>query len=527
MQQGEKNLKRIGGTDLRKVIAIITRHRLSAFIAGFFTTLLTQSSSATTVILVGLASAQMMTLGQSLGMILGADLGTTLAVGLFAVKFYYVAPFLIAVGYFASLSRKSERMSGYGNLVLALGFIFFGMQMMAEAVTPLRSLPQFEKMLHSSLVNPWYGLLAGTLITAVIHSSAATLAIVITLGEIYSAGGGFVPGAKEFFPIVLGANLGTCVTAFISTIRADLEGTRVAWAHFLFKLAGTIILFPVTWFLGKFDPFLGGSAAIQIAALHTSFNLFISILFLPFLQSFEWLILKLVNPKSKSQARYQVSYLHENVLGLPVLALSQAVKEIARMSEVVSKMVEESRMLINRFDQRCKSAIITSDDEVDFLHESIVTFLTRMGREELDPDQSSKLYQLMMITTDLEHVGDIISKSIVMLAEKIELSPLPLSIEGRQEIIEFFGNTASNFQEALAAFVISDLELAQKVYERKRDNGVLYNELFERHMDRLYKRKPESLQTTSIHVDLLEEIRRINHFTFRIAAHILKIHNPE
>lgn len=215
------------------------------------------------------------------------------------------------------------------------------------------------------------------------------------------------------------------------------------------------------------------------------------------------------------------------MLGLPVLALSQAVKEIARMSEVVSKMVEESRMLINRFDQRCKSAIITSDDEVDFLHENIVTFLTRMGRGELDPDQSSKLYQLLMITTDLEHVGDIISKSIVMLAEKIELSPLPLSIEGRQEIIEFFGNTASNFQEALAAFVISDIELAQEVYERKRGSGVLYNELFERHMDRLYKRKPESLQTTSIHVDLLEEIRRINHFTFRIAAHILKIHNPE
>ncbi|NLP03571.1 MAG: Na/Pi cotransporter family protein [Fibrobacter sp.] len=525
MQQGEKNLKMIGGKDLRRVISAITRHRISAYIAGFVTTLLTQSSSATTVMLVGLASAQLMTLSQSLGMILGSGLGTTLTVQLFAFKFYYIAPFLIATGYFASLSRKSDRLSGYGKLVLAMGFIFFGMQMMAEAVTPLRNLPLFERMLYSSLTNPWYGLLAGTLITAVIQSSAATLAIVIALGELYNAGNGFIPGLREFLPLVLGANLGTCITAFLSALRADLEGTRVAWAHFIFKLTGTAVVFPFTGLLVHLDSFAGSSAAVQIAFLHTSFNIFISILFLPFLNTFEKAILKLVNPGRKSPTRYSVSFLHENVIGLPVLALSQAVKEIARMSESVSSMVEESRELINCFDLRRKNRIVMSDDEVDFLHESIVAFLTRMGREELDPEQSTRAYQFVMITTDLEHVGDIISKSIVNLAEKIEMSPLPLSKEGRQEILEFYGSTSSAFQEALAAFVMNDLELARKVFSQKKKTDELFDQLLERHMNRLYKKKPESLQTTSIHVDLLEEIRRINHFTFRIAAHTLRIHH--
>ncbi len=525
MQQGEKNLKMIGGKDLRRVISVITRHRLSAYFAGFVTTLLTQSSTATTVMLVGLASAQLMTLGQSLGMILGSDLGTTLTVQLFVFKFYYIAPLLIAAGYFASLSRKSERLSGYGKLVLAMGFVFFGMKMMAEAVTPLRSMPFFERILFFSLTNPWYGLLAGVIITVAIQSSAATLAILIAFGELYNAGNGFVPGVREFLPLVLGVNLGTCLTAFVSAFRADLEGMRVAWAHFIFKLTGIAIVFPFTGLLVHLDSCIGSSAAVQVAFLHTSFNLFISVLFLPFLNIFEKVILKLVKPGSKSPSRFSVSYLHENVIGLPVLALSQAVKEIARMSEVVSGMVEQSRELINCFDRRRKSRIVMSDDEVDFLHESIVTFLTRMGREELDPEQSTRAYQLVMITTDLEHIGDIISKNIVNLAEKIEMSPLPLSKEGRQEILEFFGATGSAFQEALAAFTMNDLELARKVYERKKETGAIFDQLLERHMNRLYKRKPESLQTTSIHVDLLEEIRRINHFTFRIAAHTLQIHH--
>ncbi|HLV31647.1 MAG TPA: Na/Pi symporter, partial [Chitinispirillaceae bacterium] len=165
MQQGEKILKRLGGSDLRRILKVITRHRLSAWFAGLVTTLITQSSSATTVVLVSLASARLMSFGQSLGMILGSDLGTTVTVQLFAFKFDQIAPLLIAAGFFISMRRSSEKVSGYGKLILALGFIFFGMSIMAEAVMPLRSYPAFESIMQASLNNQWYGLLAGTVIT--------------------------------------------------------------------------------------------------------------------------------------------------------------------------------------------------------------------------------------------------------------------------------------------------------------------------------------------------------------------------
>ena len=526
MQQGEKNLKLIGGSDLRKAISIITRHRLSAYVAGLGTTLLTQSSSATTVMLVSLASAQLMTLGQSLGMILGSDLGTTFTVQLFAFKFYEVAPLLIAVGFFSSFSRR-ELFSGYGMLVLSLGFIFFGMHMMSEAVTPLRSHPAFEHIIKVSFSNPWFGLLAGALITGIIQSSAATLAIVIALAQTFQASGEFIPTAPQLLPLVMGANLGTCVTAFLSTFKAELEGIRVAWAHFLFKLLGTMVVFPVCWFISPINQFLPQSPALQIATLHTMFNIFISLLFLPFLGPFEKLLIKHITPGKKAAQRFHVTYLHDNVLSLPILAISQAVKEIERMAERVTNMVEKSYQLIEHFDRFEKTHIEKFDDEVDFLHEQIVTFLTKIARKELNPQQASKAYQMIMITTDLEHIGDIISKNIIHLAEKIENSPMPLSNEGKREILEYFQITITSFKEVIAAFTMDDQEIARAVFNKKVTSKEIFSELFNRHMDRLYLRKPESLKTTSIHIDLLEEIQRINHFTFRVAAHLLQIHKAE
>ncbi len=522
MQQGEKNLRSLGGTNLRKLINLITRHRLSAYFAGLGTTLITQSSTATTVMLVSFASARLLTLGQSLGMILGSDLATTFTVQLFAFKFYQIAPLMIAAGFFSTLSGKNVKFATYGKLTMALGFIFFGMHMMTQSVAPLRSLPHFEQLMHDSLINPWYGLLAGTLITAIIHSSAATLAILIALIDAYSSGSGWAPSAVNFFPVIMGANLGTCVTAFISTIKAELEGVRVAWAHFLFKFLGILIIFPFTGLIKYIDLYSNSSTALQIAVWHTLFNLTISILFLPFLPLFEKLILKFVKPRGTGQPKYRTHFLNEQTLSLPVLAFSQAIKEIEFMSERVTIMIEQCKSLISKFETAKKQLLVDADDEIDFIHESIITFLTRISREELSPEQASKAFELIMITTDLEHIGDSVSKGIASLAEKIEFSALPLSAEGKHEILDFLDLSISNFKEVIAAFVLNDLILADTVFQRKKEVYNIYDQLFGHHMNRLYHRKPESLQTTAIHSDLLEEIRRINHHTFRIAAHMLK-----
>lgn len=524
MQLGEKYLRNIGGSALKSTISIITKHRIFAYIAGLVTTLITQSSSATTVMLVSLVSARLMTLGQSLGMILGADLGTTFTVQLFALKFYEVAPFLIAIGFFLSMGSSRGNLSRYGKLIMSMGFIFFGMYMMTESVTPLRSLPMFGNMIAASLKNPLYGLLVGALITSLLHSSAATLAIIITILQGgYSGATGDVTYGVSFLPIILGANLGTCVTAFISTFKAEIEGVRVAWAHFSFKLAGTIIVFPFVTLIQHVDFLSGKPVALQVALYHTFFNLFIAILFLPLLHQFEKVLNKVIKPGKKAQQKFSIEFINDYTLNIPLLAISQAIKEIARMSDKVTTIAEQSGGLLEKFDNRTKVSIIEKDDEIDFLHESIIRFITRISREELVAEQASKVHQLVMVTTELEHIGDIISKTLTTLAEKIERSPLPLSPEGKRDILEFYHYSLTNLKEVMAAFVMNDREIARTVLDRKNRVRELYDNLFARHMDRLYKRKPESLQTTAIHSDMLEEIRRLHHFIFRIAHHILEL----
>ena len=528
MQQGEKNLKKLGVGRLRQMVGAITRHRIAAYGTGFITTLITQSSSATTVLLVGFASAQLMTLRQSLGVILGSDLGTTVTVQLFAFKFYLVSPLLIALGFTMSLLKKSGPLTLVGKLVLAAGFVFFGMQLMTEASAPLQSYPLVARLLQQCFSDIWTGLAVGMLLTVIFQSSAATLAIVMTLAVNVTLAHDETPGLAGFLPIVLGANIGTCSTAFLALLEAKEEGVRVAWAHLLFKACGAVLALPFAWLLpGTASAASGLSPAIQIAALHTGFNLYISVFFLPMLPLVDRVIRRYIVPAGKEGLRFRTQFLHDNVLPFPVLALSQAVKEISRMSDMVVQMVEESLGLVRRYDLRTVERIVDKDDEVDFLHERIMTFLTQIAREELGPDEASRSYELIMVTTDLEHIGDIVSKRITELAEKIDHSPTPLSQEGQLELLSFFSASLELLRKALAAFAVNDTGLAHALYVQKEAVKGQFSSLVKQHLDRLYHGRAQSLQTSPIHVDLLEEIDRVNHFTFRIAAHVLKIFKAE
>jgi phosphate:Na+ symporter len=401
------------------------------------------------------------------------------------------------------------------------------MQMMSEGADPMRSFPAVDMLLRNCLTNPWAGLAAGAIITTIIQSSAATLAIVMTMaGDLVLSGGG-TPGFSNFLPVVLGANIGTCSTAFLAMLQSGTEGYRVAWAHFAFKLIGAAIAMPFIWIIPGQTAAPGLQPALQIAVLHTAFNLYISSVFLPLLPLFDRAIRRLVPQREKSGARFHVQYLHDKVLQIPALALSQSIKEISRMSEIVLLMVRDSIGLINRYDFRSAGLIAERDDEVDFLHERIMTFLTKTAREELGAEEAARTYELIMVTTDIEHIGDIVSKRISELAEKIDTSPTPLSDEGRQEMLSFFEESLDLLRKTTSAFSASDTATAMEIFGMKKIFGEKLLSLVNRHVDRVCRGRDQSLRTSPIHSDLLEEIQRINHFTFRIAAHILKIHKAE
>jgi phosphate:Na+ symporter len=377
------------------------------------------------------------------------------------------------------------------------------------------------------MTNPWIGLTAGFIITVIIQSSAAALAIIMVMADSIVLAGGGAPGLANFLPVVLGANIGTCSTGFLAMLQSGTEGYRVAWAHVAFKVIGAGIALPFTWLLPGSAAALNWTPAIQVSVLHTGFNLYISAVFLPLLPLFDRAIRALVAPRGMAYQRFRVQFLHEKVLPMPGLAISQAVKEISRMSDVVVQMVEKGLGLVRRYDFRMVNRIVDKDDEVDFLHERIMTFLTQIAREELGPDEASRSYELIMVTTDLEHIGDIASKRITELAEKIDHSPTPLSEDGRTEILSFFEASLDLLRKTLAAFTVNDTDLARTIYGQKAAAKEQFTSLVNRHMDRLYHGRAQSLQTSPIHVDLLEEIGHINHFTFRIAAHVLKIFKAE
>jgi phosphate:Na+ symporter len=477
--------------------------------------------------LVGLASANMMTLRQSLGILLGADVASSFTIQLFAYKFYYFAPLLIAMGFLLSLAPEQKKIALYGKLILAVGLIFFGMHYMGQAVEPLRTVGVFNFLIKASLSNPWYGLLAGTIFTAIVQSSVGTLTILLALPATFHAAGGWQPGIVNYLPLIIGANFGTCVTALLATVNAHLEGVRVAWAHCLFKAVGVCLVFPFVSFIPHLLPATGISMEMQIANAHALFNVFLSAVCLPFLSGFATIVQKAVTAKASDGPSYRAQFLSNEALSIPIVAISQSVKEISRMSDCVMRMVESSYSLIRQHAAGAAAAIMKHDDEVDFLHESIVKYCTNLSKKELSHDESAKAYELIMVTTDLEHIGDIISKNIVMLGEKIYDSPYPLSSEGKEEILEFFAKTIDRLKMTVAAFTLSDLKLASSVYESKGVFNSEYERYFNRHLERLYNRKIESLQTTSIHIDLIEEISRINYFTFRIAAHILRIYKAD
>jgi phosphate:Na+ symporter len=450
-----------------------------------------------------------------------------MTVQLFAFKFYLISPLLIALGFACTFAKKSGTMALVGKLILAIGFVFYGMELMATSAGILRTASFVNDLLLESLADPWVGFFVSLVLTAVLQSSAATLAILIAMATGCTFANGGRPDLINYLPIVFGANIGTCSTALLAILKAEEEGVRVAYAHLSFKILGTLIAVPFFWLLPQLHFTAQWPGAFQVAGLHSLFNLFIGFVFLPFVPYFDKAIHALTGRRKRETVRFTTEFLHENVLPFPALALSQATKEISRMADIVSIMVENSLKLLQRFNVTESATTAGKDDEVDFLRDRIMDFLMRIVREELGPDEAVRVHELSMVTTDLEHIGDIVSKSILPFAEKIDRNPARFSEEGRQELLSFFEETIKLFKETLAGFTLGDLALIEKIHACKPSTKGQFDSLVNCHLDRLYRQNKESLQTSSIHIDLLEEINRINHFTFRIAGHLLKISRPE
>ncbi len=496
-------LQNAAGPRIRTLLRSLTSSRLAAVGAGAFITGLIQSSSATSVMLVGFVSAGLMSFRQTLAVILGADIGATLTVQLIAFHVTDYAVLLVGIGLAFSLFARRQHLKTIGQGLLGFGFVFLAIRIMSDALTPLQQNALFKDVMVALVGSPFTGILLSAAFTGLIHSSAATIGIALAL-----AVNGLIPleGAVH---IVLGANIGTCSTALMASFRAPAEARRVAWAHVIFKVAGVGLLLGVLPLFEQLVRSSGSDVARQIANAHTLFNMLIALVFLPFLGLFAKFLVRLV-PESPEEKKFGPKYLDEHVLKTPSLALSQATREVLRESDIVKEMLIDSMKIFQVEDQAVIVSVRDKDNLVDVLDRQIRLYRTRLSSTRLTEFQGRRAVALLEASRDLESIGDIIDRNLIPLALKRITKGLMFSEEGMREITAYHGKLVENFDMAVSAFAGQDRDLAHRVLRNKEELESLERDLTQAHLDRLRKGLRESIDTSHIHLDAIGNLARIN-----------------
>ena len=518
-------LQKISGPNLRDILMRLTRSPWKGLGTGFFATLLNQSSSATTVLEVSLVSAGIMTFYQSLAITMGAEIGSTVTAQLVAFKISEFAVVMAGAGFYLSFFSKNKKWKQVGDALLGFGILFLGMKIMADLMVPIGQNDVFIEMMKKA-ENPLIGILIGLVFTMLIHSSGATSGIVIAMA---------IAGAislNQAIPINLGAQAGTCITALLSSIGRGREGRRVAIWHVIHQIAGIIIVYPfltvvlyhgepawihfVKAFTAKF--FLTSDTARQIAMGHTMLSVLSAAVFLPLLPLVNKLLMA-VFPVSEKERPFGPIYIDEGLLENPSLALEQAKKEVVREGRLASEMYAEALQVFKTEDIHQSETVSLEDFRVDMLRNAVVPYLAKIGQNTvLNEEQSIKETQLLYITADFEAIGDIIDKNIMPLARKKIRNELWFSDEGWKDIVEMHSRVLANLEAVIDALEKDDTESAKRLRGVKQEINSYAAELRKRHIDRINSGLKESLETSSVHLDLIDQFKRINSYVSDIAV---------
>jgi len=517
MRLAGEGLQLAAGARLRQVLSTLTKSRLRGMVVGTFVTAIIQSSTATTVMLVSLVNSGLMNLMQAMAVILGADIGTTLTVQLLAFNVFDYALVLVGLGFLLRALPRRRLAQYFGQAVMGFGFIFFAIKLMADAMVPLRANPIFIALIADLGDRPFLGILIAALFSAVVHSSAATIALALTLAL---QGGMTLPAA---LPIILGANIGTCATAVASSIGTSAEAKRVALAHTLFKGLGVLLFLP---FL---EPFAGlvaltaAEAPRQIANAHTLFNVILAFFFLPFMSLGARLMRALVPDAPEAEGTFRPRYLDEKMLETPAMALGQATREALRMGDIVSDMLRKSIETFGIPDPEKIEGIEQRDDHVDLLDREIKHYLTKLSQQNLTQEESQREMAILSFINNMENIGDIIDRNLMEKAKEKFYKGANFSEKGHREIVELHSRICENLDCGIAAFASHDVTLARRILDRKREISQVERTYRQNHIQRLHDGYRETIDTSEIHLDVLTNLKRINSHITAIAYPILGV----
>ena len=511
-----EGLQRAAGGRLNKILSAIGTRRVAGAGAGILVTVILQSSTATLAMLVRFAGSGLMTLPEAMGVILGADIGTTLTVQLLAFPLAAVSYLLVGVGVLVQFAAKRKLSQHLGQGLLGFGMIYLGMQVMAQGMAPLGQSELFQQALRALADQTLVGIVASALLTALVGSSAAVLGLALSFAH-----QGLLP-LTSAMSIILGANLGTCAAPFAASLGGEAEGKRVALAQLLVKVAGVALALALLGPFVNLTALFSSDEARQIANAHTLFNLGIALLFLPFIRPAARLIELLIPKGPAGGETFGPRYLDERFLATPAVALGQATREAIRMADTVAAMLRPASQVFRGQDLEVVEAVQRQDDQVDALNREIRHYVTKLSQEHLSPEESRRQVAVIAFASDLETIADIVDRDLMEQAKQKIYAGLNFSDTGQKEIEELHARVLQNLETAIAAFAARDPALARRVLEAKAEISRLEREFRQNHIRRLQEGYRESIETSEIHLHVLTNLRRINSHITAIAYPILE-----
>ncbi|AZU62025.1 Na/Pi cotransporter family protein [Neobacillus mesonae] len=510
-------LQKSAGDRLRDILDRFTSNPLKGVLAGMFVTVLIQSSSGTTALTVGLVSAGFMTLRQAIGVIMGANIGTTVTAFIIGIKIDEYSLPIIAIGAGLLFFFKNQKVQSFGQIVFGFGALFFGLKLMSQGMKPLRSLEMFQDLTLSMSDNPLLGVIVGTVFTLIVQSSSATIGI---LQELFAQDAIQLNAA---LPVLFGDNIGTTITAVLASIGTSIAARRAALVHVLFNVIGTIIfmifLIPYTKFIGLLQHSMGLNPEMTIAFAHGTFNVTNTIIQFPFIAVLAWIVTKVV--RGEDQA-IDFKPMHLNPIFIensPSLALGQAKEEVVRMAELSLSGLQEASAYFHTRQKKHADTAIQLEKVIDNLDKQITNYLVEISAKPLPGAISQKHEILLDSVRGIERIGDHVENIVEAIDYQIR-NRVAISDEAVGELNEMITLVISTLTDAISALKTFDVDLARQVITKEQQIDMMERQLRKNHIVRLNQRICDGEGGVTF-TEIISNLERIGDHSANIAEAVI------
>jgi phosphate:Na+ symporter len=498
-------IMRAFGSELRRLLSVALRNRVSALLAGIGVTAVLQSSTATGLLMTSFAARGLVALVPGLAVMLGANIGTTLIVQALSFDVSAAAPILFLTGLLAFNFGGRTRTRDLGRVAIGLGLMFLSLHILMDTLAPAENAPGVRAILAAITSEPLLCVLFAAALTWAAHSSAAVVLFVMSLAFSH-----FVTPMAAL-ALVLGANLGTAINPVLEGgTSSNPSSRRLPLGNLIIRTLGVGLMFPflqqVADVFVRFDP----NPARMTADFHTAFNVGLGITFLFLLDALSFLLTRILPEPAKSVDQTAPLYLDETAIRTPSVALACAARETLHMGDVVESMLKQAMAALLNNDRKLAAEVARMDNTVDRLDEAVKLYVTKVTRESLDEQEGSRAMEIIAFAINLEHIGDIIDKNLLELATKKIKHKYEFSKEGAAELEAFYQRILDNLKLAFGVFMNRDVRIARKLIEEKTEVRTAELQSADSHLSRLREGRPESIETSSLHLDVLRDLKRIH-----------------